>query len=128
MPSSHWPEATSAGSGRLAAQSRRSAVMGLGLLRRGHGGDAQSLDKIVDRMAERCQLRVISFRDVDHQPLCESGDQIKKIHRVDIELVAQFGVRIESARIRLWRDPAEFVDQHGGYIVAGHSVSGPCSL
>src|SRR6516162_5957699 len=86
-------------------------------------GDSQSLDKIVGRITERCQLRVISFGDVDDQPLCESGNQIKKIHRVDVELVAQFGVRVQSTRVRLWRNPAELVDQYGGYIVAGHSRS-----
>ena len=52
---------------------------------------------------------------------------MRKSIESDVELLAQFGARIEPARIDLRRDPAELVDQDGGDVVASHNFSGLCS-
>src|SRR6516162_6095370 len=76
-------------------------------------GDSQSQDQIVNGMTECGQLRVVGFGDIDFEPLAESSNQIEEIHRVDIELLAQFSVRIEPAGVGLGRNPAELIDQRG---------------
>jgi hypothetical protein len=55
------------------------------------GSNAEPLYQIVDGAGERRQFPIIDLGDVDFEPPAEGGHQVEKIHRIDVEGLAQIG-------------------------------------
>src|SRR5271155_2344530 len=106
------------------AQSQHVFVLGDGFALRGR---TEPLRQVVDRVAECGEVGIVDLGNIDLEPLAQSSHQIEEVHRVDVELFARVGIRIEPCRIDLGSDPAEFINENSGDVVECHSVSGLCS-
>lgn len=67
--------------------------------------------EVLDRPTERGESPIVALGNVDLQPFVQRDDRIQEIQRVDIELLAQIGLRIQPGKVRLRRDGAERLDE-----------------
>src|SRR5665647_3688970 len=86
-----------------------------------------------DRPLKRNKLRIIDLRDIEPEPMVNSGNEGQEIHRVDIDCLTQIRSRIEARQIGFRRDVIEFFlqqfadlgqKQRAGVPIGGAMVAG----
>src|SRR5687768_2683753 len=105
---------------RLAALGKARSNGWWGLLRGELSGN------VSDRFVQAGQLAIIGLGHVDRECLMQSDRKVERIHRIEVELIAECHGAIENRRIDI-RSNVEKELQHALlHVVRSHKVSGAC--
>src|SRR6516225_8435074 len=89
-----------------------------------------SRQQIGDPAVQSCQLGDIGIWNVHAQLFVDPDYKVQKIHRIDIDLIAEISARINGFQINLGRNAVQgtqddFPDFF--FVWCGHSFSGSCN-